>query len=151
MRQRPLSYYDQVVVHSPSPYTSRSLCTHVLSVAMRSIPLSNQTAQPSKGPLDHTPLGLYHHCCISDQRWRYRCGCAPEYESQTPDFPAPVAHQDRRESERFGSNRSSCTLPSLQTQEGDHCTFLTEPGLRIACYGLIVNKLSLFIIISTNQ
>src|SRR5512137_227713 len=118
---------------------------------MRSCPLSNPTAQPLKESLDHTPLGLSHHCCISDQRWRYRCGCAPEHGSQTPRFPASVAHQDRRESERFGSNRSSCILPSLQPQEGDHCMFLTEPGLRIACYELIVNKLSLFNIILTNQ
>src|SRR5512136_2978404 len=113
MRQRPLSYYDQVAVHTPSPYTSRSLCTHVLSVAMRSIPLSNQTAQPSKEPSDHTPLGLSHHCCIADQRWRYRCGCAPEYESQTPRSPASTAHQARQVSEHFVSSRSFCILPSL--------------------------------------
>src|SRR5512139_2382653 len=103
---------------------------------MRSIPLSNQITQPSEEPLDHTPLGPSHHCCIGDQRWRYRCGCAPEYGSQTPRSPEPVAHQDRRQSERFGSNRSFCILPSLQPREGDHCTSLTEPVLRIACYEL---------------
>jgi len=73
----------------------------------------------------------------------------------TPRFPASVVHQDRREIRTLWEvNRDSCifffAIRFSLKKEITACS-LTNPGLRIACYGLIVNKLNLIYIALTNH